>query len=97
MLKNQNLLANLNGKALSDRINNSLQQFEGMKMNKSWKTNPKKDPTSENRCKNERMLLDTIMKRLGIDSEDLEKDPSWIRAKIREFAIDTVLSSENLK
>jgi hypothetical protein len=96
MLKNQNLLANLNGKA-------GLQQkglftdFEGMKMNRPWKTNPKKDPTSENRCKNERMLLDTIMKRLGIDSEDLEKDPSWIRAKIREFAIDTVLSSEDLK
>ena len=43
------------------------------------------------RWENERMLLDTIMNKLGINAEDLENDPSWMKAKIREFNIDTVL------
>lgn len=43
------------------------------------------------RWENERMLLETIMSKLGIDAADLENDPSWMKAKIREFNIDTVL------
>lgn len=45
------------------------------------------------RWDNERMLLETIMNKLGINSEDLENDPSWMKAKIREFNIDTVLEN----
>lgn len=45
------------------------------------------------RWENERMLLDTIMNKLGINTEDLENDPSWMKAKIREFNIDTVLEN----
>lgn len=43
------------------------------------------------RWENERMLLETIMNKLGIAAEDLENDTSWMKAKIREFNIDTVL------
>lgn len=43
------------------------------------------------RWENERMLLETIMNKLEINTEDLENDPSWMKAKIREFNIDTVL------
>lgn len=37
-------------------------------------------------------LLEVTMNQLGIKREDLEKDPSWIRAKVRESNIDKVLS-----
>lgn len=40
---------------------------------------------------NERMLLQTIMNKLGITEDDLENEPSWMKAKIREFNIDTIL------
>jgi hypothetical protein len=43
------------------------------------------------RWENERMLLKSIMSKLGINEEDLENEPSWMKAKIREFNIDTVL------
>jgi hypothetical protein len=43
------------------------------------------------RWENEGMLLQTIMGKLGITEEDLENEPSWMKAKIREFNIDTVL------
>lgn len=42
---------------------------------------------------NEKYLLDVIMKQLGITEEDLENDPSWIRAKVREMNIDKVLEN----
>ena len=45
------------------------------------------------RWENERMLLETIMNKLGINSEDLENEPSWMKAKIRDFNIDTVLEN----
>jgi hypothetical protein len=35
------------------------------------------------------------MKQLGITEADLENDPSWVRAKVREANIDKVLDSQN--
>jgi hypothetical protein len=32
------------------------------------------------------------MNQLGITRDDLEKDPSWVKAKVREANIDKVLS-----
>jgi hypothetical protein len=32
------------------------------------------------------------MNQLGMTEEDLEQDPSWIKAKVREANIDKVLS-----
>lgn len=40
---------------------------------------------------NKEILLDTIMKQLGITKSDLENDPSWIKAKIRESKINEIL------
>jgi hypothetical protein len=40
---------------------------------------------------NKQYLLEVFMNKLGITTEDLENDPSWMKAKIREFNIDTVL------
>ena len=40
---------------------------------------------------NKKHLLDTFMNQLGITEEDLEKEPSWIKAKIRESKIDQIL------
>ena len=47
----------------------------------------RKSYSSENR----KHLLDTIMNQLGITEEDLEKEPSWIKAKIRESKINQIL------
>lgn len=41
---------------------------------------------------NKEYLLEVIMNQLGITREDLEKDPSWVKAKVREANIDKVLS-----
>lgn len=41
---------------------------------------------------NKQYLLDVIMKQLGITTDDLEKDPSWVKSKVREANIDKVLS-----
>lgn len=41
---------------------------------------------------NKEYLLEVIMNQLGLTTEDLEKDPSWIKAKVRESNIDKVLS-----
>ena len=41
---------------------------------------------------NRQYLLDVIMKKLNITQEDLEKDPSWIKAKVRDLRLDEVLS-----
>jgi hypothetical protein len=43
------------------------------------------------RWDNKEYLLEVFMKQLGITEEDLENEPSWIKAKVREFNIDIVL------
>jgi hypothetical protein len=47
------------------------------------------------RWDNKEYLLKTIMNQLGITEDDLENDPSWIRAKVREMNIDKVLDTQN--
>ena len=47
------------------------------------------------RYENKEYLLQTIMNQLGITEEDLENDPSWIKAKVRESNIDKVLDTQN--
>ncbi len=47
------------------------------------------------RYENKEYLLETIMNQLGITESDLENDPSWVRAKVRESNIDKVLDSQN--
>ena len=42
---------------------------------------------------NKQYLLEVFMNKLGITTEDLENDPSWMKAKIREFNIDTILEN----
>ena len=43
------------------------------------------------RWENREYLLEVFMKQLGITEEDLENEPSWIKAKVREANIDKVL------
>jgi hypothetical protein len=45
------------------------------------------------RWENERLLITAIMNKLGITEDQLENEPSWTKAKIREFNIDTVLEN----
>jgi ribosome assembly protein YihI (activator of Der GTPase) len=47
------------------------------------------------RYENKEYLLNTIMNQLGMTEEDLEQDPSWVRAKVRESNIDKVLDTQN--
>jgi hypothetical protein len=47
------------------------------------------------RYQNEEYLLKTIMNQLGMTEEDLENDPSWVKAKVREANIDKVLDTQN--
>lgn len=47
------------------------------------------------RWENKEYLVETMMKQLGITEADLENDPSWIRAKVREMNIERVLENEN--
>jgi hypothetical protein len=47
------------------------------------------------RYENKEYLLNTIINQLGITEDDLENDPSWIRAKVREANIDKVLDTQN--
>lgn len=52
------------------------------------------EPMSERpsyRWENREYLLEVFMKQLGITEEDLENEPSWIKAKVREVNIDKVL------
>ena len=46
------------------------------------------------RWQNKEYLLETFMNQLGITDEDLENDPSWIKAKVRESNIDKVLDEQ---
>jgi len=43
------------------------------------------------RWDNKQYLLEVFMKQLGITESDLENDPSWIKAKVRESNIEKVL------
>ena len=45
------------------------------------------------RYENEEYLLKTIMNQLGMTEEDLEQEPSWVKAKVREANIDKVLEN----
>ena len=45
------------------------------------------------RWENQQYLLKTIMNQLGMTESDLENDPSWVRAKVREANIDKVLEN----
>lgn len=47
------------------------------------------------RYENKEYLLKTIMNQLGMTEEDLENDPSWVKAKVRESNIDKVLDNQN--
>jgi hypothetical protein len=47
------------------------------------------------RWENKEYLLKTIMNQLGITESDLENDPSWVKAKVRESNIDKVLDTQN--
>ena len=47
------------------------------------------------RYENKEYLLKTIMNQLGMTEEDLEQDPSWVKAKVRESNIDKVLDTQN--
>jgi hypothetical protein len=42
---------------------------------------------------NRNLLLQTIMNQLSIKEEDLNRETSWIKAKIREANIDKVLEN----
>lgn len=50
-----------------------------------------KAPTNY-RYENKEYLLNIIMNQLGMTDEDLEQEPSWIKAKVREANIDKVLN-----
>ena len=45
------------------------------------------------RWENKEYLLEVFMKQLGINEDDLENDPSWIKAKVREANLDKVLEN----
>jgi len=47
------------------------------------------------RWENKEYLLNTIMNQLGMTDDDLEQDPSWVKAKVREANIDKVLDTQN--
>jgi hypothetical protein len=43
------------------------------------------------RWENREYLLEVFMNQLGITEEDLENEPSWIKAKVREANLEKVL------
>jgi hypothetical protein len=47
------------------------------------------------RWENKEYLIGVIMNQLSITEEDLENDPSWMRARVREMNIDKVLDTQN--
>ncbi len=53
------------------------------------------EETPSYRWDNKEYLIEVIMNQLGITEEDLENDPSWMRAKVREMNIDKVLDTQN--
>jgi hypothetical protein len=53
------------------------------------------EETPSYRWDNKEYLVEVMMNQLGITEEDLENDPSWVRAKVREMNIDKVLDTQN--
>jgi hypothetical protein len=47
------------------------------------------------RYENKEYLVELMMNQLGITESDLENDPSWMKAKVREMNIDKVLDTQN--
>ncbi len=45
------------------------------------------------RYENKEYLVEVMMKQLGITEADLENDPSWMKAKVREMNIEKVLEN----
>lgn len=45
------------------------------------------------RYENKEYLLEVMMNQLGITEADLENDPSWMKAKVREMNIEKVLEN----
>lgn len=45
------------------------------------------------RWENKEYLVEVMMKQLGITEADLQNDPSWVRAKVREMNIEKVLEN----
>ena len=45
------------------------------------------------RWENKEYLVEVMMKQLGITESDLENDPSWMKAKVREMNIEKVLEN----
>lgn len=42
---------------------------------------------------NKEYLVEVMMNQLGITEADLENDPSWMKAKVREMNIEKVLEN----
>jgi len=49
--------------------------------------------TTSYRWDNKEYLVEVMMKQLGITEADLENDPSWMKAKVREMNIEKVLEN----
>ena len=45
------------------------------------------------RWDNKEYLVEVMMNQLGITEADLENDPSWMKAKVREMNIEKVLEN----
>lgn len=45
------------------------------------------------RYENKEYLLEVMMNQLGITEADLENEPSWMKAKVREMNIEKVLEN----
>lgn len=45
------------------------------------------------RWENKEYLVEVMMNQLGITEADLENDPSWMKAKVREMNIEKVLEN----
>jgi hypothetical protein len=45
------------------------------------------------RWENKEYLIKVILNQLGMTEEDLENEPSWVKAKVRESNIDKVLEN----
>ena len=45
------------------------------------------------RWENKEYLLEVFMNQLGITEDDLENEPSWIKAKVREANLEKVLEN----
>ena len=49
--------------------------------------------TTSYRWDNKEYLVEVMMNQLGITEADLENDPSWMKAKVREMNIEKVLEN----